>query len=97
MAQGNTTLAPAASLSPRENPGKSGQNGRLASERYHAAKDVARALTEAGIPTHEKTIRARCALPASDRRHIATNPAFPGRFHIPQAELDRLLGLEGSR
>ncbi len=60
--------------------------------KYYAPKDVARELNAVGIPAHEKGIRRRCRLPASDPRHIATNPAFPGRFYVTESELLRLLG-----
>lgn len=60
--------------------------------KHYAPKDVARELNAAGIPTAARAIRRRCRLPATDPLHIATNPAFPGRFHIPEPELARLLG-----
>lgn len=63
-------------------------------DKHLAPKDVARELNAAGIPAHEKGIRRRCRLPATDPRHIETNPAFPGRFHIPKRELARLLGAQ---
>ena len=65
-------------------------------DKHHAPKDVARALTAAGIPTHPETIRRRCRVPAHDAHHIETNPAFPGRFHIPERELARLLGAKAA-
>jgi hypothetical protein len=68
------------------------QNGFGRRIRHYTPKEAAAALADAGIPAAAKAIRRRCRLPASDPRHIATNPAFPGRFHIPETELARLLG-----
>lgn len=61
--------------------------------KHLAPKDVARLLTEAGIPTHEKAIRRRCTLRKGTALRIETNPEFPGRFYIPETELKRLLGV----
>lgn len=60
--------------------------------KHYAPKDVARELNAAGIPSHPKTLRKRCRLPAGDPRRIVTNPEFPGRFLIPETELLRLIG-----
>ena len=61
--------------------------------KYHSPCEFAGELRELGLPICEKVIRARCNLPASDPRHIATHTGFMGRHYIPESELFRLAGL----
>ncbi len=67
----------------------------LTSGRHFTPKEVAAELSARGLPGRDPDgIRERCNLPPTDPRHIATNPAWPGRHLIPAAELARLLGVE---
>ena len=62
--------------------------------RNYSPSEFSAALAEAGITICEKSIRHRCRIPASHALHIATLPAFPRRFYIPESELFRLIGLK---
>lgn len=60
--------------------------------RHWTPKELAADLAEVhGIEVGERAIVRRCTLPADNPGHIATNPAFPGRHYIPEAEALRLL------
>lgn len=70
---------------------------KLTGRRFFSPKEFVAALeARHGIRVSERTVRERCQLPEADPLHIATNPAFPGRWWIPEAELARLAGLEVS-
>lgn len=60
--------------------------------RHWTPKELACDLTEVhGVEVSERSIVRRCSLPADSAGSIATNPAYPGRHYIPEAEALRLL------
>ena len=64
--------------------------------RHYTPKEASSELASFDVFICVKRLRERCNLPAGNPDRIATNPAFPGRHFIPEAELLRLAGFGGN-